>query len=416
MNKCFIPSLEFIAGFLFVSLFFSNNLRAQYCTDDNRFAEVEYFSINQIDSVFDISYGSVNDWLGEELDLQLDIYFPSSDYDSLSQRPFVMMIHGGAFVGGNKSGLRKDCRELAKRGFVAATISYRLGYDLELPNSQFLAVYRAVQDANAAFRYIDENSSDYSIDTSWMFAGGLSAGSYTVLGAHYYDQEDMDSFIPGIGSLLGGINDSGNDLTNTFSIKGNYNSWGALLISSMQIEELIPTISFHGVLDETVLIGLTEIGIGGSAIVDSLLNENGVCSELVIDSLGGHGIYGGSTISGSQFRSKRASCFFKSIFCDNCSSEFITEPILPTCSSDLSSINNLTSSSSIDVYPNPFSDSFKIEGLEGTNYFTLYNSTGQKIEEGDNISDFEMSFVPNGIYFLSIQSNNFVRSVKLVKL
>jgi hypothetical protein len=98
MNKCFIPSLEFIAGFLFVSLFFSNNLRAQYCTDDNRFTEVEYFSINQIDSVFDISYGSVNDWLGEELDLQLYIYFPSSDYDSLSQRPFVMMIHGGAFV------------------------------------------------------------------------------------------------------------------------------------------------------------------------------------------------------------------------------------------------------------------------------------------------------------------------------
>tara|TARA_B110000977_G_C11014945_1_gene469091 strand:+ start:197 stop:439 length:243 start_codon:yes stop_codon:yes gene_type:complete len=79
----------------------------------------------------------------------------------------------------------------------------------------------------------------------------------------------------------------------------------------------------------------------------------------------------------------------------------------------LSSIDNLLSS--IDVYPNPFSNSFKIEGLEGANYFTLYNSTAQNIEERDNISDFEMSSFPNGIYFLNIQSNNSVRFVKLVK-
>ena len=131
------------------------NVNLELCTDDNRFTEVEYFSESEIDTQLDVVYATdVIDWQGNSQDLAMDIYYPSLAIDQLEKRPFVLLIHGGAFQIGSKELIRNQCEEFAQRGYVAATMQYRLGWDTANPIDQVSAVYRANQDAHAAMRYI----------------------------------------------------------------------------------------------------------------------------------------------------------------------------------------------------------------------------------------------------------------------
>ena len=77
-------------------LSFGVSAYAQFCTNDNRFTQVEYFADNQIDSSMDVIYATVN---GNE-DLAMDIYYPSSTADNLSKRPLILVAHGGGYVAG----------------------------------------------------------------------------------------------------------------------------------------------------------------------------------------------------------------------------------------------------------------------------------------------------------------------------
>ena len=78
-----------------------------------------------------------------------------------------MLFHGGGFSSGDKqSGDIKDlCIHLDRRGFVCATVNYRLGYNFT-EYGQYKARYRAIQDGHAAMRYIVNNANTVRIDTS----------------------------------------------------------------------------------------------------------------------------------------------------------------------------------------------------------------------------------------------------------
>lgn len=399
---------------LFFSILFGGSLFAQYCTQDNRFTEVEYFSDNQISSDLDVVYGSAQDYYGFVQDLKFDIYYPADSVETLIERPFILLIHGGSFLMGQKSDWENDCKEFAKRGFVAATMSYRLGYGYSSQTEQIQAVYRAHQDANAAMRHIVNEAATYKIDTSWLFIGGGSAGAYTALNSAYVSQSEWNGFFPGISNLLGDLDTSGNNLTNTYSYKGIYNNWGAVLISAMQTNEMIPTISYHGMQDGVVSIGYSQNGyVGGSAIINDVLLQNNICSELNVDSLGGHGIFGAGTTQGDKLRTERAVCFYKSVFCSNCSSQYITEPLQANCATpNLIHLNHLDR---IKVYPNPFQDKLNIEGLPSNYELVLYNAIGSKIQQTKNINNIDLPHLEIGVYLLQVKSGNGIYTIKLVK-
>ena len=390
------------------------NCFTQYCTQDNRFTEVEYFSDSQIDSNLDVVYGNAVNYLGNTQDLKFDIYFPDSNSETLNQRPFILLIHGGSFIGGDKSILQEDCKQFAKRGFVAATMSYRLGFDANDPLGQLEAIYRAHQDANAAMRFIVNAADVYKIDTSWLFIGGGSAGSYTALNSAYVNQTEWNGVYPTISTQLGGLNTSGNNLTNQYTFKGIYNNWGAVLMSAVQPSQMLPTISFHGLLDNTVPIGYSQNGtVGGSAIINDALLQNNVCSELVVDSTGGDGIFNPGTVQGKELRTGRAVCFYKSVFCNNCSSQYITEPLQANCSSP-NSIEPILQNK-IKVYPNPFQDKLIIEGLPSSYNLVLYNTIGSKIHQTNNINNLDLNHLEKGVYLLQVKSDNQFYTVKLIK-
>jgi len=302
---------------------------SQFCTSDNRFTNAEYFAEADIQSSIDLRYGNAIDWQGKATDLLLDVYFPDPAKDAMTTRPAVMVIHGGGFQSGSKEQLINECMEFAKRGFVVFTISYRLGWDSSQPTDQLRAIYRANQDARAALRYIVQNAANFGVDTDWIFVGGGSAGAITALNVVYADQNEWNALVPGIENTLGNLDTSSNELTNTFALKGIFNNWGAVLTTMMQPEEMLPMVAFHGELDTTVPIDEGVGGFGGSRIIYNTLTASGVCVDLTTQPDGLHGIYLGK--DGAAFRVKRASCFFKSLMCNNCNSFSASERVEPNC-------------------------------------------------------------------------------------
>ncbi|NJK82620.1 MAG: carboxylesterase family protein [Saprospiraceae bacterium] len=110
-------------------LLFSFCAKAQYCTPDTRFTEAQYFTNSEITTVTNLVYGNAKDYQGNPQDLLIDIWYPSGANETFSKRPFILLIHGGGFISGNKDAMGVECRSFAQRGYVAATMSYRLGWD-----------------------------------------------------------------------------------------------------------------------------------------------------------------------------------------------------------------------------------------------------------------------------------------------
>lgn len=400
-NKFLIFTMSFLS--------IIGKISAQYCTNDTRYTEVAYFDSTEISVAANVQFGSALDHLGNAYTLRMDIYYPNLTIDLSPKRPFVMLFHGGGFSSGDKqSGDIKDlCIHMARRGFVCATVNYRLGYNFT-EYGQYKARYRAIQDGHAAMRHIVNNANAIRVDTSWIFVGGQSAGSLLALGMVYADPFELDSVsllynATAVSAELGNLYTSGNNLTNTYSFKGIFNNWGAITKTEVDFNEMLPTVSFHGELDTTVKIDADNSFLhytlnGSRAIHNDLITKN-ICSELTVDTIGGHGIFRNAS---SVFRAGRASCFFKSVFCNTCSNFYTTDSIPSTCSIPQSvGENNL--GSSIKVYPNPFENVFKIEGVEGVFTVSIYNYLGQLLHQSETINGIIQTNLKPGIYFLNIK-------------
>jgi acetyl esterase/lipase len=99
--------------------------------------------------------------------LQVNLAKPK---EATGKLPAVICIHGGGFRAGNRDRWNKTCQQLAERGFVAATVSYRLA-----PKYQFPA---AVHDVKAAVRWLRANANKYHVDPERIGVLGDSAGGH----------------------------------------------------------------------------------------------------------------------------------------------------------------------------------------------------------------------------------------------
>lgn len=129
----------------------------------------------------------------------MDIYQPMHSADDTEARPLIIYLHTGNFLpppqNGAPTGIKTDslaivaCTQWAKRGFVAASISYRLGWnptgDAQERRSTLLnAVFRAIQDAKQAVRFLKddaENANNYKIDPNKIVLFGEGSGGYVAL-------------------------------------------------------------------------------------------------------------------------------------------------------------------------------------------------------------------------------------------
>lgn len=164
----------------------------------------------QYDSILNIEYGNDFDYAGTNQSLTLDIYKPKNDTNC--NRPILILVHGGAWIGGSKedADLILLSREFAKRGYVVANINYRLGthktsnYTMyALCNNSisapcgyicdsaeiYRANYRSMQDTKGAIRFMKNRFALDSSDVNNVYVVGESAGAFTALAVAFMTDE-----------------------------------------------------------------------------------------------------------------------------------------------------------------------------------------------------------------------------------
>ncbi|MGH9014166.1 MAG: alpha/beta hydrolase [Acidimicrobiia bacterium] len=141
----------------------------------------------------DIPYGAAVDENGQLETLHLDLYQPSGD--TAPRRPVLIWVHGGGYTTGDKSSMAGLATAFAKRGYVSASISYRLRADAD--QHIYDAIKAAQHDAQAAVRWFRANAGHYRIDSERIAIGGSSAGAITALQVAYRSDDPGDSGNPG---------------------------------------------------------------------------------------------------------------------------------------------------------------------------------------------------------------------------
>lgn len=106
----------------------------------------------------------------ETVELHCDIYSPDTPEASAKGRPAILLIHGGAWSSGSRRGLGGYALRLARNGFVAIAIDYRLA-----PRWKFPA---QVDDVRTAIRWMSDHSESLGIDPSRIGIFGYSAGGH----------------------------------------------------------------------------------------------------------------------------------------------------------------------------------------------------------------------------------------------
>ncbi len=126
--------------------------------------EIPQATLDSLDSHHDVTYARYGDRT-----LEMDIFRPKGAWGEL---PAIVCVHGGGWGKGSKINHTKPAQALAARGFVTATISYRLSGEKPFPAQ--------IQDCKAAVRFLRSRAKEYGIDPDNIGAIGHSAGGHLV--------------------------------------------------------------------------------------------------------------------------------------------------------------------------------------------------------------------------------------------
>lgn len=328
-----------------------------HCLTD-RYAQDTLFAESDIQITQDLEYGVAVSWNDTTHHLLLDVYEPIPSIDPVESRPLILMTHGGSFATGNKEAMSFYAMHMAQRGFVVASINYRLGWNCNVATENpcvsctaeagklVEAVYRAVQDHRAALRYLVHNASEFGIDTGFVFLQGESAGAITSLSSAFWSQSEAEAFCPTCVNQIGLLDTSGNSLTEQFSIKGVINSCGGIpqLNQGVVDGQNIPVIGFHSEWDCVVpylsgpVINCLPVTCGaffwinGSNSLYGRLNQNGVCTQMnrvLANFLHCSGTPAGAIVG-------KSTCFLKNILCETCTTSVSNQTWdIPDCTAGL---------------------------------------------------------------------------------
>jgi acetyl esterase/lipase len=363
---------------LFLALFAGFSYAQNPGCDGNRYINDIFPTVKKTT----VTYAPSLSHTGVPMTLQMDVYEPEGD--QVAARPVIIFEHGGSFIFGDRSMMQPWCELMAKKGYVTASITYRLYpfFLLGFPDSLdiFDTAVKAVGDMRAAVRYFREDAATanlFKADPNNIFIGGYSAGAVAAMHCSYLDMEDnmppfLVNFINQNGGLEG-VSGSATNKTYSSASKAVVNMSGGLYRANWIEAGESPMISIHGTADETVPFnsGLAAniAYLQGSNLLHARAEEAGVWNSLHVVPGGGHtNIY-----ENASYKSHRDT------FWNNVSLKL--EEI--TCSAS-SAAPELSALSEWSMAPNPVTgDVLSVTLPEGTENTVLrvYNSTGSMVRE-----------------------------------
>lgn len=136
----------------------------------------------QYSFVSGVTFAQVDAWYDHtRRDLKMDIIYPE---DKTKKYPCVVWICGGAWIRLDRSAHTAYLSELARSGFVVASVEYRTSNEGCFPIQ--------LQDVKAGIRYLRALSDRYHIDPARIGVMGESAGGYLTAMAALVDDPAFD--------------------------------------------------------------------------------------------------------------------------------------------------------------------------------------------------------------------------------
>jgi len=218
---------------------------------------------SEIQVTKDVVYGhDKNPWTHKTETLTMDVYFPPST-DTRTARPVVIHAHGGAYVMGEKSDNPEQLVALASRGYVTASINYRL---VPILDAGKLATRQppkvGAEDSRAAVRFIRKMATEWRLDVGRIALSGDSAGAMNALYHAFAKKEQSEgsggnpeysSAVNAVVSISGGLADRA--LCSKIDSK-TFKPSGCIFNGEDDTNEMeqgdIPVAFVHGTADTTV--------------------------------------------------------------------------------------------------------------------------------------------------------------------
>ena len=184
------------------------------CSGSSPTVVVEGEALSFVDEVFafsvdnDLEYGSALDENGVQEILRLNLFQPTDDARAL--RPAIIWLHGGSYKQGHRAQMNEFAQRFARRGFVSASVSYRLRenavFDYTDPDDSLGNVVKreAQHDVQAAVRWLLANAADLRIHASHIYVAGYSAGGTAALRVAAGSDDPGASGNPGLSSRTAG--------------------------------------------------------------------------------------------------------------------------------------------------------------------------------------------------------------------
>lgn len=365
-------------------------------------------------------------------DLRLTFYEPVGD--TMTQRPLVITVFGGAFIAGNRSwvDMIAFADSLCHYGYTVASIDYCLLPVLNLSETNFIrSAYAAAQDVSAAIRYFKGEAESYRIDTNQIFLLGNSAGTIASMHAIWMDDDERpeetfadEGGIFGIGSHedLGGVHTTGYSeyLCHTPDVAGLVAQWGGVLDTNIiGPDDRTPVCFIHGTADETVsfysgipyennFLGISTLvlpTVYGSYYLDLRSTSLDIDHEMHVFEGEEHAFYldGLTTL----IPEKLDTCFRIAL---NFMAHYNTHIQYPSQIAE-------SATNHISIFPNPAKENVRIQLGNPDAHFTYFLSDlcGRIIQIGENESIINISGLSNGIYLLQINADNFTHTGKIIK-
>lgn len=383
---------------IFVALLFFTKANAQ---------RYKTYVFDSVTVTADIQYGLNMGVNNDSTNLLLDIYQPYGDTPTVL-RPLLILAHGGSFMSGSRkaSDIVSLCKDLARRGYVCASIQYRLGINafsgntLEQEFSE--AVWRGTQDGRAAVRWFRAeaaNANSFKINADIIYAGGISAGG--VLGMHlaFLDKPSEVATTAIDTSKWGGLEGNSGTPDISSKITGVVNLCGAISnVSWMLDNKNVKLCSMHGTKDQTVpyktdyfyFFGAPIAILQGSFSVDSTSKLNGIYSDFYTFYDAPHVPFS----SNAKYMDTTVNYVASSLY----------NQLVGNSPMGINNMQNV--GSNIKLYPNPANSFLHILNPDKLklNHISITNLSGKTVLSSIDNEILDIGFLPNGIYFLNFNT------------